>query len=138
MALTPRHAATALLPALLLFGLLPLAACGNASGNDDGAARDADVTGVWGDTANTEAPSLEFDPDGRVSGTDGCNRLMGHWSIEGTRVTLQDMASTMMFCQGIDTWLAAGVAADLDGDTLRVYDRDGMEIGVLQRPRAGS
>lgn len=128
--------------ALVLPAALLLAACGDAansaSPDDGGTAPDADVTGAWGDTANPKAPSLEFDPGGRVSGTDGCNRLMGHWSIEGTRVTLQDMASTMMLCHDVDEWLSAGTAADVDGDTLRIYNQAGTEIGVLARPRSGA
>ena len=138
-------------PALALAAVVLLGACGtgaNSAGgsgtsDDGGTLPDADVagtdvTGVWGDTTNPEAPSLEFDPSGRVSGTDGCNRLMGFWSIEGTRVTLRDMASTMMFCHGIDTWLSGGAAADVDGGTLRVYDQAGTEIGSLARPNPGS
>ena len=118
-----------LLPALLL------AACGDApgSGGDADGGGAIDVTGAWGDTATSDAPSLEFDPNGRVSGTDGCNLLMGFWSIEGTRITLRDMASTMMFCQDVDTWLSAGAAAEVDGSTLRIYDQSGTEIGVLER-----
>ncbi|MCC3278366.1 MULTISPECIES: META domain-containing protein [unclassified Arthrobacter] len=142
MAVTRRLPVPALLSVLLLPALLPLAACGDVAGStspdDGGATPDADVTGAWGDTANTEAPSLDFDPNGRVSGTDGCNRLMGHWSVKGNRVTMQDMASTMMLCHGIDTWLSGGAAADVDGDTLRIYDQAGTEIGVLERPKPGS
>nr|WP_231713158.1 META domain-containing protein [Arthrobacter sp. zg-Y769] len=128
----------------VLAGALLLGACGTGSGSGAGGSGGsggsgdptpaADVTGAWGDTADPEAPSLDFSPDGRVSGTDGCNRLMGHWSISGNRVTLRDMATTLMACPpGMDTWLAAGAAADVDGGTLRIYDQSGIEIGVLER-----
>ncbi|MCC3300616.1 META domain-containing protein [Arthrobacter sp. zg-Y895] len=123
----------------LLAGALLLSACGNNAGaspdpGGSGGSSAADVTGVWGDVDNPDAPSLDFSPDGRVSGTDGCNRLMGHWSVSGNRVTLRDMATTLMACPpGMDTWLAAGAAADVDGGTLRIYDQAGNEIGVLER-----
>ena len=114
-------------------------AAGNAGAAGDGGGRPdvgpevTDVTGAWGDTATPDAPSLEFAGDGRVSGTDGCNRLFGEWSIQGSRVTLQNMASTKMYCHDVDDWLSGGVAADVDGDTLRIYDVSGAEIGVLRR-----
>ncbi|MCC9144539.1 MULTISPECIES: META domain-containing protein [unclassified Arthrobacter] len=126
-----------LLPALLV--VLLLGACGNDAGaspdpGESGDSPAADVTGAWGDVENPDAPSLDFSPDGRVSGTDGCNRLMGHWSISGNRVSLRDMATTLMACPpGMDTWLSAGAAADVDGGTLRIYDQAGTEIGVLHR-----
>ena len=75
----------------------------------------------------------EFGADGRVNGTDGCNRLFGGWSIQGTRITLTDMASTKMYCHDVDEWLSAGAAADVDGDTLRILDSSGTEIGTLRR-----
>ncbi|MCC9173749.1 META domain-containing protein [Arthrobacter sp. zg-Y179] len=123
----------------VLAGALLLSACGNDAGaspdpGESGGSSAADVTGTWGDVDNPDAPSLDFSPDGRVSGTDGCNRLMGHWSISGSHVTLRDMATTLMACPpGMDTWLAAGAAADVDGGTLRIYDQAGTEIGVLER-----
>ncbi|MCQ1946004.1 META domain-containing protein [Arthrobacter sp. zg-Y1116] len=123
----------------VLAGALLLSACGNNAGaspdpGGNGGSSAADVTGPWGDVDNPDAPSLDFSPDGRVSGTDGCNRLMGHWTVSGNRVTLRDMATTLMACPpGMDTWLAAGAAADVDGGTLRIYDQAGNEIGVLER-----
>ena len=115
--------------------VLLLTACGDVAGGDadDAGTGSPDVTGSWGDTEAENAPFLEFTADGRVSGTDGCNRLFGGWSIQGTRITLTDMASTKMYCHDVDEWLSAGAAADVDGDTLRILDSSGAEIGVLER-----
>lgn len=94
---------------------------------------DADLIGHrWG----TEAPGrpwLRFGADGRVSGSDGCNRLMGGWSLEGDVVSLRRMASTMMFCEGVDTWLAGLHDAVIDGDEMHIRDLAGEELGVLRR-----
>ena len=111
--------------------LLLLSACGDTAGN--GGTDSPDITGSWGNTEAENAPFLEFTADGRVNGTDGCNRLFGSWNIQGTRVTLTDMASTKMYCHNVDEWLSAGAAADVDGDTLRILDSSGTEIGVLER-----
>ena len=132
-----------ILPALLC--LLLLCACadvsagsGSTSGgsraNDDGGSADAaDVTGTWGNVDNPEEPSLNFAPDGRVNGTDGCNRLMGGWTQDGSTVTISNLASTMMFCQGVDTWLSGAATAEVEGDALRVLNPEGAELGVLHR-----
>lgn len=44
-------------------------------------------------------PSLRFDA-GRVSGFAGCNNLMGSYTLDGDRLTLGQLAGTMMACPG--------------------------------------
>jgi putative lipoprotein len=41
---------------------------------------------------------LQFESGGRVSGSDGCNRLTGTYQIDGERVAFGQMASTQMAC----------------------------------------
>jgi len=41
---------------------------------------------------------LQFEPGGRVSGSDGCNRLTGTYQLDGERVAFRQMASTQMLC----------------------------------------
>jgi len=43
------------------------------------------------------------------------------------------MGSTMMYCEGVDTWLTQGTTAVVQGDALVVSDEDGKEIGTLDR-----
>lgn len=94
---------------------------------------DADLIGHrWGAEAPGR-PWLRFGADGRVSGSDGCNRLMGGWSLEGDVVSLRRMASTMMFCEGVDTWLSRAHSARHLGDRLQVLDASGAPIGELSR-----
>lgn len=116
--------------ALALLAAGTLASCADAAGSGSGS---PSVEGSWGDTSDTRAPSLEFAADGRVNGTDGCNRLMGNWTQDGATVTISHLASTMMACHDVDTWLSAAATAELDGDTLAVFNTDGEPIGTLQR-----
>ncbi|WP_409525628.1 META domain-containing protein [Nitrincola sp. MINF-07-Sa-05] len=43
-------------------------------------------------------PVLAFLPDGRVAGSDGCNRLMGGYQEQGRQLSFTQMASTRMAC----------------------------------------
>lgn len=42
--------------------------------------------------------TLVLGPDGQASGSGGCNRFFGSWSVKGSALTLGKMASTMMAC----------------------------------------
>lgn len=98
-----------------------------------GTAADA-VEGIWGNPDAEREPSLNLAADGRVTGTDGCNRLMGQWTFEDGKVVLSELAMTLMACPDVDQWLgSAATAVPADG-TLRVYDGAGTEIGSLARP----
>lgn len=90
------------------------------------------VVGTWGSAAPGQ-PQLRFAEDGSVSGTDGCNRLAGKWTLENKVVIFQQMISTMMYCEGVDTWLSGAASARVHGNALHVYDRAGLEIGTLVR-----
>ena len=53
--------------------------------------------------------------DGSLTGTDGCNRLVGTWTAEADTVTFADVASTRMACDGVDTWLSALATGTIAG-----------------------
>ena len=78
-------------------------------------------------------PSLVFESGGRVNGTDGCNALMGRWDQKGSAVELKDMTSTLVGCIGVDTWLSDAATAEVDGESLALFNNDGDPIGTLQR-----
>lgn len=87
---------------------------------------------TWGDDGPGR-PQLTLSGDGRVSGTDGCNRLMGFWEeIDGT-IELSEFASTLMACEGVDTWLSGARSLEINGDTMHVFDGGGQELGTLGR-----
>lgn len=63
----------------------------------------------------------------------GWNRIFGTWTQEGADLTLGPLGSTMMYCEGVDTWLVNAVGAKLEGGFLRITDATGAEIGTLTR-----
>lgn len=98
-------------------------------------AQQASAYGTWGtpDSKQQGEPGLQLGEDGKVSGTDGCNRLMGTFEVKGDTVTFGALASTMMFCEGVDTWLGKAVTATVKGDQLTIFDQDKSKIGTLKR-----
>lgn len=97
------------------------------------AAPAASPDGIWGDAATAGAPYLELDDSGKLSGSDGCNRLMGTWKANGSEITFGPIASTMMACQGVDTWLSGAASAKITDTSMTVLGADGEEIGSLDR-----
>lgn len=95
----------------------------------------ASVVGTWGDTGAKDKPSLVFEENGEFHGTDGCNQVGGSWKADGSKIDLGAMRTTLMFCDGVDTWLAGAATATLKGDTLTVNDQGGAEIGTLNRAK---
>lgn len=110
---------------VLILSPLVLASCSSATD-------DASPVGTWGVDAPGE-PQLVLAEDGNLSGTDGCNRLVGSWEQVGDRLELSPLASTMMFCDGVDAWLGAATALEIDSQTAHVFDADGAELGTLER-----
>jgi len=83
---------------------------------------------------NQQEPHIRLQQeDSRVTGSGGCNRLMGSYELDGTRLTFGPVASTMMACpEGMDQEHAFGVALDattgylITGETLQLWDEDGL------------
>ncbi|WP_089604302.1 META domain-containing protein [Acinetobacter piscicola] len=72
-------------------------------------------------TVNT--PIIQFGTDLRVSGTDGCNRLMGLYAIKGEHITLGQLGSTKMLCKN-SMQLSAKYSEALNKVTAyQVYDK---------------
>lgn len=91
------------------------------------------VAGTWGDPTAEGQPSLELGPNGAVSGTDGCNQLVGEYVATGSELVFEEVASTKMFCEGVDTWLANLATASVADDSMTLFDSSGVEIGTLKR-----
>jgi len=76
--------------------------------------------------------------NGTYSGTDGCNQLGGNWNVDEEAVdqqliALDQMRSTKMFCEGVDTWLSQAASAELVDNNLGFSDSEGNTLGSLQR-----
>lgn len=94
-----------------------------------------DAVGTWG----PGEPQLVLDADGRVSGSDGCNRLMGSWSEADGEIQLSELASTMMACLGdVDTWLNGASKLNVEGHTMHVLDNGGWKSGSLSASRSST
>jgi len=91
------------------------------------------AAGTWGDATDTTEPSLVLEEDGTLTGTDGCNQLSGQWVENGVELTFENVASTMMLCADVDTWLSGLDTAKIDGSTMTVYDESGKKLGTLER-----
>jgi heat shock protein HslJ len=94
-----------------------------------------------------QAPHLLLAADShRVSGSGGCNRLMGSYELSGNQLTFSKLAGTMMACvSGMDTekafqdvlaevrtWKMAGRVLDLfDGNGIRTVVKNSRLIQSL-------
>ena len=110
--------------ALLGAAALVLTAC-------SGTASVADTS--WGKLDTRGEPSMTFTKDGGAFGSDGCNVVNGKWTEEKGTVTFGPLASTMMFCEGVDTWLSTATTAVATGDKITFSDEAGKEIGSLKK-----
>lgn len=102
-----------------------LAACSSAGKSS--------VVGTWGAPDDSGEPSLTLESDGRLFGTDGCNRMTGSYEADGAELTFGPIATTMMYCEGVDTWLSTANSASVSGATLTLFDQSGTQIGTLDR-----
>lgn len=111
-----------------LLSILALSVALVSCATSPGAAPDA--SGTWGAESG---PNLTLSEDGSLTGSDGCNQLMGSWQQDGPEVDFRDVASTLKFCEGVDAWLAEVATGTVDGDTLILRNTDGESIGSLER-----
>ena len=81
-----------------------LSACAVAPAPDEGVPAGntpvlAGRTFAWQNAPKADAmPRIAFSADGRVSGTSGCNRLLGTFTLEGKRLDLSKLGMTRMMC----------------------------------------
>jgi heat shock protein HslJ len=75
----------------------------------------------------------------RISGSGGCNRLVGGYILNGDRLTFRQTAGTMMACvEGMDTEMAFLQALQqvkswsITGQHLELFDTDGKRIATFE------
>jgi heat shock protein HslJ len=82
---------------------------------------------------------LVFEAGGRVSGSDGCNRVAGAYELNRDSIRFAPMAATRMACPGpAGTERAFGYAVTnasfwrILGDRLELYDADGVRLARFE------
>ena len=90
------RARTGLLATTLITGIL-LATAAPAMAGDTGAALGSPV-GDWRTKTSGIAQTITFTADGNVYGDSGCNRFAGGYTVDGDRIKIGPLASTMMMC----------------------------------------
>ena len=89
---------------------------------------------------NQREAHLILGEDGRVSGSTGCNRLMGSYRLEGDTLTFSRLASTRMACPGDmamleQAWLAALAETahySIAGQSLELQNADDRALAELK------
>jgi putative lipoprotein len=74
-----------------------------------------------------------------VTGSGGCNRLTGSYTLDGDRITFGQMAATMMACvrgmeqeQAFHKALASGTRWQVVGRKLELFDADGKSVAQFE------
>jgi putative lipoprotein len=85
---------------------------------------------------------LVFQAGGRVSGSDGCNRVMGSYELKGDAVKFGQMAGTQMACmntgeseRAFRDALKGAARLTITGDRLELFDATGKKVAAFT-PRA--
>lgn len=98
------------------------------------------VVGVVADTALT----MEFDAEGGVSGTTGCNRYSGAYQAEGETLRISSVATTRRACPDDATAeqerafvraMETVATMSFEGDRLDLRDGEGALALILVRSR---
>lgn len=88
--------------------------------------------GQWVESDAEGAPFVSLAADGSFSGNDGCNNIFGTWQLaDDGAVEFSGIGSTMMYCDGVDTWLTTAATGRIQGGVMTVEDADGEVLGQL-------
>lgn len=123
-----RRTASLALTAVLLTGSATAAHAGDVAAPTP--------TGTWLRALTAAKQTVTFDAaEGRVSGSAGCNRFTGSYTVSGSRISLGPLGTTMMACpepvmRAEQTFLARLDAAETfrvsaDGSTLTLVGSEG-------------
>jgi len=92
------------------------------------------VGGQWHSMTEGSSAQLEFQEDGSVSGSDGCNRLVGTWTEDGGTIVFGEFITTLMACEDtVPVWSAEPATATIDGGTMVLVDANGANVDNLDR-----
>jgi len=90
-------------------------------------------------------PSLQFVAGGRVTGSDGCNRVRATYTLVGSRITFGPIAATRMACSGTESVagrfaaaLKSAVRWRLAAGRLQLYGADDTLLVAFEAGRGGA
>jgi heat shock protein HslJ len=94
-------------------------------------------------SAPDRQPHLVFGANGRLSGTDGCNRVTGSYIVKDNGIAFGEIAATQMACPNTEE-IASRFRAALKGtshwsivkDRLEFYGATGKPLAVFERRTA--
>lgn len=137
------------IPAVMVLATLAVAACVSGQRQqqaaDDGLAgtawRFVELYGAPVTTPSSPAArdaQLSFGDHGRIFGSDGCNRLMGTYTLDNGQITLREMAGTQMVCLDSSARRLADALKDaehgsIEGTLLTLYGSGGQTLAILER-----
>lgn len=116
----------------LLLAAVPALAVGiglSGCAGTSGAAESDSEEGRW----EADGPAFLILENGDLRGSDGCNGVLGSYTVTDGNVKVTRGAATLRACPDVDTWLRDVAGATIDGDVMTVLDRDGATIGTLTR-----
>jgi XRE family transcriptional regulator, regulator of sulfur utilization len=96
-------------------------------------------------TPTERQPSLRFAAGGRVSGSDGCNRISATYTLAGSRITFGPIAATRMACPGIESLagkfeaaLTGAVRWRLAGARLQLFGENDILLAAFEAGKGGA
>ncbi len=96
-------------------------------------------------SGSEDRPFLIFMPDGKVTGSGGCNRFFSSFEVAGSSIKVGLIGATRMFCHD-PPWLmdmesdffsclARSSTFMLDVDALTIYDSEGRQLLYFTRDK---
>ena len=103
-----------------------------------------------GETAEALADrevTAEFNADGQLGGSGGCNRYFASYTVDGDALTISQAGSTMMACQPDEvmqqetqflTVLTTAAGWRVEGDQLHILDANGQTVATFAASQPAS
>lgn len=109
---------------------------GGSEGTESTSTNKTRILGRW-EAREKGGAFLEFDSDGSVQGSTGCNGIATRYTMNSNpdrnAARIEDYATTLRACPGVDEWLSSGREVEFDDSVMKVKDHSGKEIGKLYR-----
>ncbi|HTG39072.1 META domain-containing protein [Sphingomonas sp.] len=106
-----------------------LKGCGMPAADEDAlTGQEWRINAVDGAAPPAPRPATLTFAEGRLSGTTGCNRVMGSYSLSDDRLTLDGVATTRMACPGAAMEQEARITEILRGPLSVVRGKDGVML----------